>query len=342
MFDLPILDIALSLAFTYLLLAVIASAINEWILNSVLKSRAKDLKSTIENLFFDPQWKIIAAKIISSPFISSLKKSDEKFPSYIPAKNFESAFYGVLKEGAELSEITEKIDVDALKKLLKENKLVTGDAQKVVTGLLERSGDSIEKYHENLEQFFNDAMSRASGWYKRKAKRVAFIIAIVITFSLNVDTIQITKVMWEQPQLAKATADFAERNITSIDTGGGQFAIKGSKISQIDSTVKILSPSGDTTVIISNKNIKNMQDAKTLLSELHLPIGWIPGNYPESVGGGCDFLGWISKLIGLLLTAGAVSLGAPFWFDIANKFVSVRSSGTKPEQENKIAKPDNK
>ena len=36
------------------------------------------------------------------------------------------------------------------------------------------------------------------------------------------------------------------------------------------------------------------------------------------------------KLIGWIITILAISLGAPFWFDILNKVASIRSSGTKP------------
>lgn len=36
-------------------------------------------------------------------------------------------------------------------------------------------------------------------------------------------------------------------------------------------------------------------------------------------------------LIGWILTALAVSLGAPFWFDLLNKLVSIRQAGSKPE-----------
>ena len=342
MFNMPILDIALTLAFTYLLLAIIASSINEWLLNSVLKSRSKDLKTTIENLLFDSQWKVIAANILSSPFISSLKKSSEKFPSYIPAKNFASAFMGVIKEGAELTEVTDNFNVPALKRLLNENKLITGDALKVLNGILDRSGGSIDKFHENLELFFNDAMNRASGWYKRKAKRVAFIIALIISFSLNVDTIQITKALWEQPQLANAAANLATQHLADIDTSGGNYGVKGFKITSTDTTIKKNSRAGDTTITISKKSIKNIQDAQSILDELHLPIGWASGNYPGNENGRFDYLGWISKLIGLLLTTGSVSLGAPFWFDLANKFINIRTSGASPDQENKNRNHDKK
>jgi hypothetical protein len=44
------------------------------------------------------------------------------------------------------------------------------------------------------------------------------------------------------------------------------------------------------------------------------------------------FIEWLLKLIGLLLTAVAASLGAPFWFDILNKFMNVRAVGASPDE----------
>lgn len=40
---------------------------------------------------------------------------------------------------------------------------------------------------------------------------------------------------------------------------------------------------------------------------------------------------WI-KLLGLILTAIAVSLGAPFWFDMLNKIINIRSAGRAPDE----------
>lgn len=40
------------------------------------------------------------------------------------------------------------------------------------------------------------------------------------------------------------------------------------------------------------------------------------------------------KWIGFLITALAISLGAPFWFDLLNKFINLRASGTKPDEDN--------
>lgn len=55
----------------------------------------------------------------------------------------------------------------------------------------------------------------------------------------------------------------------------------------------------------------------TLTRDLHpLPLGWASGG--ENVF-------W--KIVGLLLTAFAMTLGAPFWFDLLSRFVKIRSAG---------------
>ena len=55
------------------------------------------------------------------------------------------------------------------------------------------------------------------------------------------------------------------------------------------------------------------------------PLGWMDADL--KVG---DALWWLFKLIGLGWTAIALSLGAPFWFDLLQKIMSLRAAGSKP------------
>ncbi|HWR31631.1 MAG TPA: hypothetical protein VN631_17575, partial [Negativicutes bacterium] len=47
---------------------------------------------------------------------------------------------------------------------------------------------------------------------------------------------------------------------------------------------------------------------------------------------------WAAKILGLLLTTIAISLGAPFWFDVLNKFMNARLAGEKPKTAAEIRK----
>ena len=44
------------------------------------------------------------------------------------------------------------------------------------------------------------------------------------------------------------------------------------------------------------------------------PLGWTRGSVPLSTAA------WAARITGWLITTGAVSLGAPFWFDVLNRF----------------------
>jgi hypothetical protein len=41
---------------------------------------------------------------------------------------------------------------------------------------------------------------------------------------------------------------------------------------------------------------------------------------------------WFWKVLGIIVTALAVSQGAPFWFDILQKAVNLRLAGNPPSQ----------
>ena len=73
-------------------------------------------------------------------------------------------------------------------------------------------------------------------------------------------------------------------------------------------------------------------ESKTLL-----PIGWKGPLWKEplSVSEKLKLLG--ISLTGWILTAIALSMGAPFWFDTLNKFMVVRST-VKPQEKSQIEK----
>jgi hypothetical protein len=45
----------------------------------------------------------------------------------------------------------------------------------------------------------------------------------------------------------------------------------------------------------------------------------------------------LNRFADLTLTAFAVSLGAPFWFDLLNRFMNIRSAGKSPDEKPKGA-----
>lgn len=71
-------------------------------------------------------------------------------------------------------------------------------------------------------------------------------------------------------------------------------------------------------------SVTGLQDQ---LDALSLPVGWDEANQPQGAGG------YALKVLGIFLTGSAASLGAPFWFDVLNKLLGLKSSkGTEKDK----------
>jgi len=111
-------------------------------------------------------------------------------------------------------------------------------------------------------------------------------------------------------------------NVDSVRIGRTLFAINSPLRASLVESAKsfVVQPGG------INRPIKDVVEA---ISTVSLPIGWSEFPKPDQLP--IILLGW-------LITAFAVSLGAPFWFDLLNKFVNVRASGKAPEEQPKSPK----
>jgi hypothetical protein len=128
------------------------------------------------------------------------------------------------------------------------------------------------------------------------------------------------KTQWIQFFLGLSLVIFL--NIDSVHIGRTLFAVNSPlRASLVESAKSFVAQPGGT-----NRSIK---DAVEAISNVSLPIGWSEFSKRDQLP--IIFLGW-------LITAFAVSLGAPFWFDLLNKFVNVRASGKAPEEEPKSPK----
>jgi hypothetical protein len=57
--------------------------------------------------------------------------------------------------------------------------------------LVDAAGDDISKVRENIEAWFDSAMDRVSGWYKRRAQWISLALGLGMAILFNADTITI-------------------------------------------------------------------------------------------------------------------------------------------------------
>lgn len=183
----------------------------------------------------------------------------------------------------------------------------TKEALFVLIAKAKREATSIDTQvvhmRQEVEGWFNDAMDRVGGWYKRWTQRILLIVACMLVLLLNTDTLLLVQHLSTEKDLRASILDQAQKT--------GSF-----------------------------------DQVPKQLDTLSLPLGWTlddPNDgrripfYNTKDGWHWDLGFGLRKLLGLLLTMGAISLGAPFWFDTLSKFMNLRGSGTPPGEKTKSA-----
>jgi hypothetical protein len=157
-------------------------------------------------------------------------------------------------------------------------------------------GDDLNALRVRLERWYDDGMERVSGWYKRHVQLWLAVIGLALAIVVNADTLQLVNSLW---------ADKTVRAAVVAEAGS-------------------ITQSGKTPTTLSD-TAGEVQKIKAL----NVPLGWkLKRHDPRDLPHGLR--SWFAKVIGLLLTAVALTLGAPFWFDLLSKLVRVRGSGAPP------------
>ena len=188
----------------------------------------------------------------------------------------------------------------------------------------------------NLESWFNDAMDRLSGAYKRRAQSIAFVIGLILALLLNVDTINVANKLWREPTLRQAIIAQAENYVPPAGSLAASPTGPLDNIPALEKQLQALNiPFGWT--------IAPFNTGGSLCTLLPIQSGQVMGipslnNQGQPVCNGIrnfpiDLNGWLLKGLGLLITGLAAAQGAPFWFDILKKIINVRGTGTNPVEQ---------
>jgi hypothetical protein len=221
-----------------------------------------------------------------------------------------------------------------------------GDLRQALLTLFEEAEGDVEKLKTNVEGWFKDTMDRVSGWYKRKSVWVNFGTGAVIAICLNVDTIVLLRYLSTHSTESDALVKEAEG---FVKNPGG--AVSGPLKSPSAGVTDADGKAGATAQPSQQPGLSVDSDLLAAkISKLTLPIGWSAASAPgadSELRGSPDWQSlfkleqpeWAKLLntvtfhfAGWLLTAVAISLGAPFWFDLLNKFINIRAAGKLPEE----------
>lgn len=319
------LEVAIGLVFVYLLLSLVCSAAKEG-LEAVLKKRARNLEQGIKELLEDHAGTGLAQEVYNHPLINGLFRGQfnpqqkgirTKLPSYIPSQNFALALVDVVLRQAPDPAAGRKAldpattDLQPLRDAI--NRLGNAQVKQALLVLVDRAGTDINRALANIEAWFDSAMDRVAGWYKRWSQMVIFLLGLLLVILLNADTIAIGNHLLGDPSVRQSTVAAAQEWVKNHPQAAGKDESKGF---------------GDAVDQVRDK-----------VGQLGLPIGWDVNDASDWPGK--DAGAWVLKALGLLLTALAISLGASFWFDVLNRFMVVRST-VKPKEKSPEEKSKDK
>jgi hypothetical protein len=303
-FTLTAIDVAIGLIFVYLLMALICSVLQEFIAN-LTSWRGRHLRNSIQSMLNDPSLTGLAHRLYRHPRIATLTFPG-KLPSYIPSKAFAAALVDIVSE---------------------DNNLRAVPDGPLAPFLREAAGEA-EKLKVELANWFDDSMDCFGGWYKRNVQLVLFALALLLAALLNVNSLEIARVLWTQPVLRDAIVQSAD------------------KFSRQDDSAK------------DQPLVRPIADLQQQLDGLHLPIGWemnqleclfgVTSRFTAAIApqppaptvsslcqtpqgqSGNQTWQWLVLIAGWLVTALAASFGSQFWFQALGNALKLRAAGEKP------------
>jgi hypothetical protein len=299
MFGSQILEVVIGLSLIYLLLSIGCSGIKE-LIASLFSLRSKTLEDAIRNMLkAGPN--DYATKLFEHPLITATAPEGKK-PSYISSRIFTAALFDVLVP-ADPAQPRSVQSLRAGVAQIPDEKL-----RRTLLNIVDYAGNDVDKARQGVEHWFNDTMDRISGWYKRMAQKIIFAAGLVLCCAVNADTIMIVKELWNDQALRSAVVASA---VNKVQPG---------RPSETDSTA---SPSAGNQAIPLQQVVSQIREANTP------PVGWnrAVGDVRALPG---TVLDWFLKVLGILLSSFAITIGAPFWFDLLNNIINLRTSGAPP------------
>jgi hypothetical protein len=269
-----VLEVAIGLTFCYGTIALIVTTLQE-ALAAAFRLRANTLLAGIKSMLNDPRFDGLARAVYAHPLVNPHADGDARTepdmktrPSYIEPAHFAIALVDSLWQvPGDFAQLAAAIDA-----------IPDPQLRKAMQGLYRRARD-LQQFQDMLGGWFDNAMARMSGAYKRKQLLISLLLGLLLAIMFNIDSIHLFRTLWQQPTLTAHLRDVPDA----------------------------LTPAAFDAL-------------------LTLPIGW--SGFPPQFN--TDFL---LQIAGWLITASTALFGAPFWFDVMQRIVRMRGTGTKPDEQ---------
>jgi hypothetical protein len=275
-------------------------------------------------------------------------------PSYLVNETFSKVIVDILRGPVELTGQDLRINIqDTLTKGkiqagTGEVKICPETLQYIKSIWVDAQGD-VERFRTLLENWFNETMDRTTGWYKQHAQLTSLTIGFLIAISFNVNCIDIANKLKKDPKLREQLVQQADAFMKSHPNLDKELnkekeivrdsVIKEPAITNKDSLLTVRNKAIEAEYLQLRKtgdSLRKTADSLVLrdIAATNDILGIGIWSFTVKPCADCNlferFGNWLVAVLialpGWLITALALSLGAPFWFDLLNKLMRLRSS----------------
>jgi hypothetical protein len=333
-FDTALIDVVVALIFVFFVFSLLVSGMNE-LVRKALNTRAKGLWTALRRMLdegeheYRTDWSPVIGdapprltgtgiappqtqsadgsvtcatlfdQFFNHPVISRLDATPTGKPSrlsHIPPPDFARAMVDILtpRNGdgePDWTRIGEKIQ-ELPAPLRSQLEPLWGEAQK-----------NVEQFRAGLESWFDASMERVTDWYKKRTRWAMLVYGLLVAVVFNVSAVVVTLDLYENEVVRDTVIGLAAQRIATAGEIGA-----------------------DVTACTDRDCFRNEVQQ---IADTELPVFW--RRCPPGSGTVCGFEnnGRIAAtIIGWLVTAAALSMGASFWFAVLKRAFRIRSQVT--------------
>lgn len=236
--------------------------------------------------------------------------SQWRLPHDIPADVFARALlarFNLLANGELAEGFKMKVEIAALPPAL----------QARLVGLIDAKQASVDTVISGVSEWYKGFTAQVEHWYTRRSQVVSLLIGLAVAVVLNVDTFAIVKSLRDDPAKRAAVVEYAK---TVSDDGGLAKC-------PVPAAGTVPAPGSALTFDEAKANAASCYAAVEAVYPFAL--GWdVDGTLCERIRQILYALFDMTKLLGILLSGLALSLGSRFWFDTLKGLLALRTGGT--------------
>jgi hypothetical protein len=295
-----ILEVAIGLVFVYYVLGAVVSFVTQLILESA-ETRGAALEEKLKAVAGDK-----SVDLLNLPQIKALQPIRYTswmgvFGAKIEQKKVEKIPVAMMVDAFfDVTGLTGRPEIkgDELTDFV--NQLPESEGKQALLKWIKQGVTDINALRGHANDYFSGVLNQAASTFKSNARSIVIIFSMILVFALGTDTIQLVRDLWNNAELRSVAAT-------------------------------------EATMAAQNGNTLTVDDIIKSLSDTTMRIAWwqIGDTFPAQ---GAGFPVWtifiILKIIGLSMTALAVSQGSSFWYDLLKKLTTPGGGGSSDSSSN--------